>query len=84
MPQPRLLLIDDEPALAEYLANAAKACGFEPIVTARDNEFREVIFEPQNLTNSCMVFDPFAPFFHGVRPIAFGKHRWMLGGEYVS
>ena len=41
MPQPRLLLIDDEPALAEYLANAAKACGFEPIVTARNNEFRD-------------------------------------------
>jgi DNA-binding response OmpR family regulator len=41
MPQPRLLLIDDEPALAEYLANAAKACGFEPIVTARDDEFRD-------------------------------------------
>ena len=41
MPQPRLLLIDDEPALAEYLANAARACGFEPIITARDEEFRE-------------------------------------------
>jgi DNA-binding response OmpR family regulator len=41
MPQPRLLLIDDEPALAEYLANAAKSCGFEPIVTARDDEFRD-------------------------------------------
>ncbi len=50
----------------------------------RDNEFRDVIFEPRNLTNSCMVFDPFAPFFHGVRPIAFGKHRWMLGAEYVT
>jgi len=41
MPQPRLLLIDDEPALAEFLANAAKSCGFEPIVTARDDEFRD-------------------------------------------
>ena len=41
MPQPRLLLIDDEPALADYLANAARACGFDPIVTARDEEFRE-------------------------------------------
>jgi DNA-binding response OmpR family regulator len=41
MPQPRLLLIDDEPALAEYLANAARNCGFEPIVTERDDEFRE-------------------------------------------
>jgi DNA-binding response OmpR family regulator len=41
MPQPRLLLIDDEPALADYLANAARACGFEPIVTAVDADFRE-------------------------------------------
>lgn len=41
MPQPRLLLIDDEPALAEFLANAATACGFDPIVTARDEQFRQ-------------------------------------------
>jgi DNA-binding response OmpR family regulator len=41
MSQPRLLLIDDEPALAEYLANAARTCGFEPVITARDDEFRE-------------------------------------------
>lgn len=41
MPQPRLLLIDDEPALAEFLANAARTCGFETIVTARDEDFRE-------------------------------------------
>ena len=41
MPQPRLLLIDDEPALADYLASAARTCGFDPIVTQRDDEFRE-------------------------------------------
>jgi DNA-binding response OmpR family regulator len=41
MPQPRLLLIDDEPALAEYLANAARSSGFDPIITERDDEFRE-------------------------------------------
>ena len=40
MPQPRLLLIDDEPALAEYLANAASSSGFEPIITERDRDFR--------------------------------------------
>lgn len=40
MPQPRLLLIDDEPALADYLADAARSCGFDPIVTARDQDFR--------------------------------------------
>jgi len=43
MPQPRLLLIDDEPALADYLANAARSCGFEPIITARDEDFREAL-----------------------------------------
>jgi len=43
MPQPRLLLIDDEPALADYLANAARASGFEPIVTALDQEFRDAV-----------------------------------------
>ena len=42
MPQPRLLLIDDEPALADYLANAARTSGFDPIITQRDDEFRQV------------------------------------------
>ncbi len=40
MAQPRLLLIDDEPALAEFLANAAVEAGFEPAITAEDREFR--------------------------------------------
>jgi len=41
MPQPRLLLIDDEPALAEFLANAARETGFEPVITSEDWQFRE-------------------------------------------
>jgi DNA-binding response OmpR family regulator len=41
MPLPRLLLIDDEPVLAEYMADAASGCGFEPIVTSDDGQFRE-------------------------------------------
>lgn len=41
MTQPRLLLIDDEPALADFLADAARGCGFEPVVTSNDSEFRE-------------------------------------------
>src|SRR3982750_4824397 len=41
MPQPRLLLIDDEPALADFLASAAEESGFEPVITERDEEFRE-------------------------------------------
>lgn len=45
MPQPRLLLIDDEPALAAYVADAASTAGFEPIVAARDDEFRDRFVE---------------------------------------
>lgn len=41
MTQPRLLLIDDEPALADFLANAARETGFDPIVTSNDEEFRQ-------------------------------------------
>jgi DNA-binding response OmpR family regulator len=41
MPQPRLLLIDDEPALADFVANAASGCGFEPVITSDDRQFRE-------------------------------------------
>ncbi|HYX46633.1 MAG TPA: response regulator [Sphingomicrobium sp.] len=41
MSQPRLLLIDDEPTLAEFLASAAEESGFEPVITEHDYEFRE-------------------------------------------
>jgi len=41
MAQPRLLLIDDEPALADFLADAAENCGFDPVVTGRDDQFRD-------------------------------------------
>ena len=39
--RPRLLLIDDEPALARFVADAASMTGFEPIVTGDDTAFRE-------------------------------------------
>ena len=41
MTQPRLLLIDDEPALAEFLASAARESGFEPVITWEDQQFRD-------------------------------------------
>jgi len=40
MGQPRLLLIDDEPALAQFVASAARECGFDPAIAADDSEFR--------------------------------------------
>ena len=41
MKRPRLLLIDDEPILADFLANAAGDSGFDPIITADDEHFRQ-------------------------------------------
>ena len=40
MKPPRLLLIDDEPSLAEFVANAARMCGFDPTLTSNDEQFR--------------------------------------------
>ncbi len=45
MPLPRLLLIDDEPALAEFLASAAEESGFEPVTTERDQQFRDAFID---------------------------------------
>ena len=41
MAQPRLLLIDDEPALAAFVAKAADLCGFDPLIAEQDQEFRD-------------------------------------------
>jgi DNA-binding response OmpR family regulator len=41
MTRPRLLLIDDEPSLAAFVANAAALSGFEPVVTSDDGLFRD-------------------------------------------
>ena len=45
MTRPRLLLIDDEPQLAAFVANAARMCGFDPIATDRDDDFRECFID---------------------------------------
>lgn len=40
MDTPKLLLIDDEPHLARYLADAAEGCGFTTETTGDDHQFR--------------------------------------------
>ncbi|HXG81974.1 MAG TPA: response regulator [Sphingomicrobium sp.] len=42
---PRLLLIDDEPALAAFVAKAADLCGFEPAIAEEDEQFRRLFQE---------------------------------------
>ena len=41
MTRPRLLLIDDEPALAAFVADAAATSGFDPVITNDDSVFRD-------------------------------------------
>ncbi len=42
MSEPRLLLIDDEPALAEFVAAAARECGYEPAVASNEASFHRL------------------------------------------
>lgn len=43
--KPTLLLIDDEPALAAFLADAARIAGYEPVVANGDVRFRSLLSE---------------------------------------
>jgi DNA-binding response OmpR family regulator len=40
MRQPRLLVVDDEPVLAGFVATAARESGYDPDLTSDDEEFR--------------------------------------------
>ena len=68
MPQPRLLLIDDEPALADFLASAARECGFDPVIAANDQEFREAFLAG---TPDMVALDLGMPGMDGVELIRF-------------
>ena len=68
MTQPRLLLIDDEPALADFLANAAREAGFEPVITSEDQQFRDEFIEHRP---NMVALDLGMPGMDGVELIRF-------------
>jgi DNA-binding response OmpR family regulator len=68
MPQPRLLLIDDEPTLAEFLADAARESGFDPVITGEDEEFRNAFREERP---DMVALDLGMPGMDGVELIRF-------------
>jgi len=41
MAQPKLLLIDDEPALADFLASGAREAGMDAVIAVNHGDFRE-------------------------------------------
>ena len=68
MAQPRLLLIDDEPTLAEFLADAARESGFDPVITGEDDEFRRAFREQRP---EMVALDLGMPGMDGVELIRF-------------
>ena len=68
MPPPRLLLIDDEPVLADFLARVAVEAGFEPVITSEDQQFRdEFLAERPNM----VALDLGMPGMDGVELLRF-------------
>ncbi len=68
MTRPRLLLIDDEPALAAFVANAAAMSGFEPVIASDDTMFRELFREE---TPGMVALDLGMPGMDGVELLRF-------------
>jgi DNA-binding response OmpR family regulator len=76
MARPRLLLIDDEPALAEFLASAAREAGFDPVITAEDGQFRDEFLAARP---EVVALDLGMPGMDGVELI-----RFLAGQDYRS
>ncbi|HXH53612.1 MAG TPA: response regulator [Sphingomicrobium sp.] len=76
MRRPRLLLIDDEPALAEFLASAAQGCGYEPILTSEDAGFRE---EYRRHSPDMVALDLGMPGMDGVELLRFVAEEGFEG-----
>jgi DNA-binding response OmpR family regulator len=68
MVQPRLLLIDDEPVLGAYLANAAQDCGFDATLTSEEESFRKEFLE---LRPDMVALDLGIPGMDGVQLLRF-------------
>ena len=74
MTRPRLLLIDDEPQLAAFVANAAQLSGFEPVETGLDSEFRDEFLANRP---AMVVLDLGMPGMDGVELLRFlSEHQF--------
>ncbi|WP_118857456.1 response regulator [Sphingomonas mesophila] len=76
MTRPRLLLIDDEPSLAAFVASAAEMSGFEPIETNRDADF-QAAFDSER--PAMVVLDLGMPGMDGVELLRFLSARGFDG-----
>jgi hypothetical protein len=45
------------------------------LMLSRDNEYRDIIFRPPSIKNTCLIYDAAAPFYHGFKPVKWGQSR---------
>lgn len=76
MPRPRLLLIDDEPQLAAFVAHAATNCGFDPVATDKDTIFRDEFAQSRP---QMVALDLGMPGMDGVELLRFLAERDFTG-----
>ena len=76
MTRPRLLLIDDEPALATFVADAAEMSGFDAVVATDDGLFRDHF---QSTIPSMVVLDLGMPGMDGVELLRFLSSEAFAG-----
>ena len=82
MKQPRLLVVDDEPVLAGFVATAARETGYDPVLTSDDSEFRE-----QFLANrpDVVVLDLGMPGMDGIELLRFlAEQRFQSPVLFIS
>lgn len=49
----------------------------------KDNAFKQNIFKPKNLKNTCIMYDMSKDFYHGFEPMDFGAFRWAMAVKFV-
>ena len=76
MSQPRLLLIDDDPALANFLAEAARECGFEPAIADNGRDFQQQFAD---CAPDMVALDLGMPKMDGVEFLRFLAERKFAG-----
>jgi hypothetical protein len=67
-----------------FLINGRGGKNSGGLILAKDNELKEIIFEPQKLSNSCLIYDSKADFYHGFPPVKLGKFRWAVNAQFCE
>lgn len=62
--------------------NGSGGTGSGGLVLAKDNDLKEIIFEPENLKNTALIYDISEDFYHGFPPVQCGKFRLAITASF--